>query len=209
MQNSFSIQCERSASTQAQQAILLWLIAMAVSLISVSPARASNADWKITEIYSNSSGTVQFIELFNPYPAGFLLNGLTLQSHVHTFNFPSNLIGDTTDKFMLLATPGYFALEPASVSADYNLGVNNFFNPNGDTLTFPVGSYSLTFGPGVLPTDGVMSLNLAWGDTSSGTAGPNSPTNFAGQVGHVPEPGAAAALVLAGSLVVAFRRRKS
>ena len=42
------------------------LAAVAVLLSLAAPARAGHHSWDFTEIFSNASGTVQFVELFCP-----------------------------------------------------------------------------------------------------------------------------------------------
>src|SRR5882672_1663346 len=68
--------------------------------------------WKIDEVYSNASGTVQFIEMFDPSANETAMNGATLASQGHSFTFGANLPAATATQnhHLLLATPGYFAL---------------------------------------------------------------------------------------------------
>ena len=69
--------------------------------------------YRIDELYSNASGTVQFIELSVDYyddesywsgvPLTTTRNGIT-----HTFRFPSNLPSeDTANTTVLIATQGF------------------------------------------------------------------------------------------------------
>jgi hypothetical protein len=153
-------------------------------------AQAAFHLWKIDEVYSNASGSVQFIELSASTNGGQqFVNGQTLKSNGHTFSFTANLPSDTTNKHFLLATPGYFALTGVP-TADYNLGVNNFFNVNGDTINYAGGINTLAFTAGQLPTNGLNSLNRDYnaGPTTF-TVGSNSPTDFTGTAGSVIKPG--------------------
>jgi hypothetical protein len=145
--------------------------------------------WQITEVYSNASGTVQFIELHTATGnanggSQQFVSGHTLASNGHTFNFTTNLPGDTLNKDFILATPGYFALGASVPTADYNLGVNNFFSVTGDTINF-ASVNTLTFTAGQLPTNGLNSLNRAFNPATptTFTVGTNSPTNFSNTSG--------------------------
>lgn len=175
-------------------------------------AQASFHLFDIQEIYTNSAGTVQFIELFSPsagqgslsgHSVTFELNGVTSA----TFNL-SNLVGDTTNKTVLLGTANLTALY--SVTPDFVIpanfftaGANNFINFSGGT-----DKVNLT----LLPTNGTWSLNGLIndaGETSASTSvnAQATPTNFAGQTATIPEP-AAAALVVLASGVTGLRRRR-
>lgn len=158
-------------------------------------AKAAFHLWAIQEIYSNSSGTVQFIEFYDGFGgqeftafqdvsvtnlANTQTNTYTLTHHLPSNANPQDSFGHT----FLLGTAGLQAAggpAPDFVVPDGFLftggGSIDFFGLNG-------GSYP------ALPTNGSLSLNWDFG-----TTGTNSPKNFAGQTGVVPEP---AALVLAG-----------
>ncbi len=92
--------------------------------------------WKISEMYSNVDGTVQFIELFNDTGSsseGFLsFTSFTTDSN--SYAYPNDLSGDTAGKRFLMATSGFAALSGAP-APDYIIPAH-FFDPNGDTLTF-------------------------------------------------------------------------
>ncbi len=143
------------------------------------PADANFHLWEIKEIYTNSDGTVQFIELFTSSDGQHVLNNhqiiASLGGDTHTFTFPSSSGTPTEDKHLLIATAG-FSLLTGSVAPDFTLPDGFLFAPNG-TVNF-VGADSRTYT--TLPTDGVMSLNYP-----GGTLGVNSPTNFAGTQGNV------------------------
>jgi serralysin len=160
-------------------------IATILSIAVASSAHAAFHLWQIGEVYSNASGTVQFIELFTNASGQDFTGGSALSSNSHSFTLPTDLPSDTTNHFFLLATPGYFALSGVP-KADFNLGVNNFFSTSGDTLNW-ANVNSLSFTGVQLPLDGVNSLNRAFNATSF-TDAKNSPTNFAGQAGSIPEP---------------------
>ena len=156
----------------------------------VVPAHATFHLWKIDEVYSNASGTIQFIEFQQPNfefdDERFLTQAGTVtdSTFANTFTFTSDLpSAPTANSHFLLASPGYAAL-PGVPTPDYILPTNDFFSISGDTITYAHGIDSLTFTGAQLPTDGMNSLNRAYGATTF-TTGINSPTNFAGQTGTV------------------------
>ena len=117
--------------------------------------------WKITEVYSNADGSVQFIELrVNVSGENFIANHVisftpTGGSAVN-YTIPTNLVGNTSNKSLLLATSGFSSL-PGGVTPDFIIP-SGFLSAGGGTLNV-FGVDSITFGTGVLPTDGVNSLN--------------------------------------------------
>jgi len=144
-----------------------------------APLQAAFHLWQINELYSNSDGTVQFVELTALAGGQQFLAGHTLTSSsgatTNTFTFPSNLPGDTAGKRMLIATAGFAAL--GVVTPDYTVP-NNFFFRNGGTVNFAGAD---VWNHPALPTDN-RSLDR------SGSAIANSPTNFAGNTGNVQAP---------------------
>jgi hypothetical protein len=183
------------------------LIAAGLAIAS-SRVRASFHEWKITEVYSDASGTNQFIEMFDPAPGENFINtfGAFIGSNSNSYSFPSDLAGDTTNTHLLIATPGFAGL-PGGVIPDFTIPAH-FFSPAGDTINYDFLN-SLTFSAGQLPTNGVNSLNRAYADPSIGASAVNSPTNFNGDVGSVstPEP-AGVALAGIGCGFASLRRRK-
>jgi hypothetical protein len=200
-------------------------IAVAISVLSATflggfaarPASAFGHLWDITEVYSDGDGTVQFIEMFTNVDLENELSQTFLLSALHQFNFPTDLVGSTANRHLLVATAA-FASQPGAVTPDYVMP-DSFIRTTGDTLSFwsegvppygfPVQWDVFSFGGSApsLPTDGVDSLHRAFG-SSTIASGPNSPTNFSGQVGSlVPEPGSAW-LLGAGLAAVALQRRR-
>jgi serralysin len=178
------------------------LIAALTLLGATAPAQAAFHLWTITEVYSDASGSLQFIELAdNSGFQGFVL-GQTFQlsdsgnTITHSYTFPNNLAGVPPVSHMLLGTAG---IQAAGGPAPDFIIPNNFVFTAGGNISFfnASGAY-----PG-LPTDG--NLSYTWG---GGTAA-NTPLNFNGQSGHVsvPEP-ATTSLLLAGISALAFARRK-
>lgn len=185
--------------------------------VSAAPARAASHLWVVNEIFSNADGTIQFLEMRNPTSAAneTALAGKWVRSvqSSEQFNFTQNLPPNSTAfKFLLLATQGFADLRGAP-TPDYIMP-DNFLLLNGDTLKY--WNYitgDMTYGPGALPTDGVLSLDR------DGNTATNSPTNFAGQSGSVnassgiptmSEVGLMimAAVLIGGACIVISRRRR-
>ena len=178
----------------------LWVLCMSGS------ARAANHLWDISEIFSNSSGTVQFIELHDDFSFEGFFNGLQLLSsnsaatQTNTFTFPADLPDpiNTSNKYVLIATAGFTAA-PGSVTPDYILTMpSNFLFTGGGSITYTGSFDSISYAS--MPTDGTMSLtrNLT---THVVTTAVNSPTNFTGASGSVPEPAVGGALLLVATLI--------
>ncbi len=159
----------------------VFFVGAIIFLTFLTQAFGLNHLWRISEIYSNDDGTVQFIELFNNSVStieGFLsVTSFTTDSN--SYFYPSDLVGDTAFKRFLMATPDFNDL-PGAPAPDYIIPAN-FFDPDGDTLTFvfSIGSDAVTFGPGQLPVDGINSIDRDL------VVGLNSPTNFAAAAGSV------------------------
>jgi len=173
-------------------------------LMIAAPVRGAFHLWEIREIYTDASGTLQFVEFFTT--SGFeqfvggqqvvVRNvGNTLQN---TFTIPSNLSGSTANRSFLLGTAG---IDPAGGPAPDFVIPNNFLFANGGSISFfGVNSGSYT----ALPTDGALSRT--WGDGNA----LNSPQNFAGMGGTVvPEPSTFALFALSGLGVFWMLRRRS
>ena len=85
------------------------------------------------------------------------LPGQTLSSNANNLVIPGPpLTPPTTNMTYLLGTAAFAAL-PGAPTPDAILP-DNFFSTGGDTITYGVWD-SFTFGAGVLPTDGINSLN--------------------------------------------------
>jgi hypothetical protein len=153
-------------------------------ILATTSAQATFHLWQITQLYSDPTGTVQFIELTNGnFDGQNLLMGNTITSNTNSYTFPNNLPFNTANHHFLIATPGYAAISGVP-APDYVLPSNNWFSLSSDTINY-AGVNSLTFTPGQLPTDGVNSVNRAYNSTVLFVA-ENSPTNFAGAAGRVP-----------------------
>jgi serralysin len=175
---------------------------MIVFAASACPALASFHTWRISEVYSNAAGNVQFIEFQQPSSVPDderFVNNQTITTSaapIHSFTIVGNLpSAPLANSYFLVGTPDYAALASAP-DPDYTLPAGSFFNISGDTLTFAVTVDTLTFGSGALPTNGTDSLTrTSWGSGTT-TTGAATPTNFAGQTGTVPEPSFAVVLLV-------------
>ena len=186
-------------------------IAAAAILAAVGSARATFHEWLPEEIFSNASGTVQYIEFSNTFDLENLLSStsITAATTGNTYHFPTNLASSSTSGHKLLvATPGYAAL-PGVPTPDYVLPSNNFFSITGDSVHL-IGTAQpfLTFTSGQLPTDGHTALFFNGTTLSTGLS---SPTNFAGVSGTVavPETTTLALLVGSGGLLLCRRSRRN
>lgn len=165
---------------------------LAVSLASFCfsiPVMAGSHSWRFSELFSNASGTVQFIEL-KCDPSGengvgsLLITVVVGGSTVNTFTFPPGpLPGSTLNKKLLLATNGFTAL-PGAPARDFALP--NGFLPLTGTFTLryhPGGNYDTNIVPaGAIPTNGINSLQYttflqAGVDTFTNNTA-NNPTNY-------------------------------
>ncbi len=155
-------------------------IALTSCLLLTPVPRSCQANfhlWFIKEIYTNPSGSVQFIELFTTSDAQQFVktNNVTLTSNSHTFTFPTDTPSPTSNHHILLATAN-FNLIPGGATPDYTIP-SNFFSTSGDTINFASGIDVDTFAS--IPTDGINSLNYT-SQTSSSTTSINSPRDYSG-----------------------------
>jgi len=179
---------------------LTWFALGVCSAALITPsARAAYHLWSLREVYTDSSGNLQFIELSSPFGGQQFVGGQQMSianvggTVTHTFTIPSNLPGDTAIHSLLLGTSGIQAA--GGPAPDYIIPTGFLFS-GGGTISFwgqNSGSYS------ALTTDGVFSRT--WGDGNA----TNSPQNFAGQTGVVqgapPAPPVILSLTAQASLV--------
>src|SRR5437016_311124 len=108
-------------------------LALTIFAWAALPAHASFHLWMIDEIYSNASGTVQFIELStNSGGQQFLLShsiSASQSGSTHSFNFTNNLPGDSANHHFLVATQGFADL--GIVTPDFIVPNGFLFLPNG------------------------------------------------------------------------------
>ena len=152
-------------------------IVLMSAALTATPAEAIFHFWYIKEIYSNESGSVQFIELFTANNGQHVTNGEQITTGANTFTFNGPTGTPTTNKHLLLATASFVSL-PGAVSPDFpTIPIPpNFFNPAGDTINF-IGADLKTF-TGLL-TGNVNSRNYTVpGEFAGASIRVNSPTNF-------------------------------
>ena len=193
-------------------------LASAASLFGASVASAGIHTWRVKEVFSNASGTIQFVELIESQAAGagaeLGVAATSITSNLKSTNWSGATVTTPTGQKSFLIASATFAALPGAPTPDAIIPVGSmpFFNPAGDTITFAGGIDSWTFG--AVPTNGVNSLDRATG------AGTNSPKNRLGATGTVnaaPAPVPSVSFWMAAGLVsalcamgaVALRRRAS
>lgn len=201
---------------RSSDVLLQVVVCVALGSLAAETAQAKAHLWRISEIFSNADGTIQFIEL-NECCGSVderLLTNASLTSNANTYEFPNNLPIFPTTAFgwVLIATADFAAL-PGAPTPDYIIPPN-FFDPAGDTITYVGGADAAVLAPGALPTDGLNALARDI-DTGALTVAVNSPINFANEAGSVVPPPqvstglpwlVVSAVALAGSVAV-YRRR--
>lgn len=172
---------------------------LAIILLFTGRATAFFHNYNINELYSNTDGSLQFIELINGnvngemFSAGQLLT-VTQGGASHSFTFPSNLPSSATaNTTVLLATQSFADL--AIVTPDFIIPAGFLFIDGGKLNLGTAVFDSITYA--ALPTGGNLSMNR------NGTTGVNSPKNFAGAIGTVPAPPQVLNLGLGWNLVSA------
>ena len=164
------------------------LVGCATALFTVamlpSPAQAGFHLWTIREVYTDSSGSLQFIELVDSFGGQIFVGGKTINvtnlgaTQTLSFTLPGNLSGSTAGNTLLFGTAGLAAA--GGPTPDYIIPNNFLFAAGGS-----IGFFGSNGGPyTALPTDGSNSRTWAGGNAL------NSPQNHAGQTGTivVPEP---------------------
>src|SRR5438128_10765928 len=78
------------------------IAAIIAASLAVTPAQGAFHLWNIREVYTDASGTEQFIELSTASPGQTFVGGHQISvsdgSTTHTFTIPSNLGSDTANK---------------------------------------------------------------------------------------------------------------
>ncbi len=196
--------------------LICFAVVFCASMMNASPARAGFHLWQVRELYSNSSGTLQFIELFTTSntQTNFSVVRSIAVSDVNglgtkTFNLPIATLAPTANKTILFGTAG---LQAAGGPAPDHIIPNNFlFTAGGRINLFNTAAISGNYT--ALPTDGVQSRVFSpAGINNTPSNAPNSPTNFAGQNGVVvvPEPTSILLVSLAmGGFYTLARRRNA
>jgi len=187
---------------------------LCAAMMITAPARAAFHLWSIQEVYTNSSGTLQFIELVDSPasdPFGFqnsvnfqsinVSNLAGTQTNPYTVPASPTLAGNTLGHTLLFGTSGIQAA--GAPAPDFTIP-NGFLFSAGGTINF----FGQNSGPYSAPTDGILSRTWNGGDAI------NSPMNYAGQTGTivpVPEPALILSPVAAGfgGVCLWLRRRRT
>ena len=197
------------------------LVAGVASLLVAGAASAGSHLWRFSEFYSSPDRKIQFIEMQEIGGSDFETG---LSNHwyaTNTYNLDhsellgSNLTLPTANQKFLVGTESYAAL-PGVPAPDYVLP-DGIIDPSGDTIVWWF-YQTIEIPPGVMPSDGVMSISVEDPDIPTYTVGVNSPTNLAGDTGSVVLPSAVPSgrawgiplsllLVGTGMLSIAYSRR--
>jgi hypothetical protein len=160
-------------------AVAVAALAALALLIAPSPAQAGHHLWRLTQLFSNASGTIQFAQLFVNEDNEQGVGPFTLTASGHTLNFVTNLPSTTTaNKWILVGTSSYASL-PGAPAPDYIIP-SGFFATGGGTMIYATSVDTWNYG--AVPTDGVHSL------MRDGTTPVNSAVNFAGATASVTAP---------------------
>ena len=158
------------------------------TLIFASAASAGIHTWRFSEVFSNSDGSIQFVELVDQGTGGSetgVGNG-TLSSNLQTYILAEGAVAAPTNgRHYLIATQSFADLPGAPVP-DAIIPISNipFFSAAADVLGF-------SFSPGLTvtaaPTNGTDSVHVSYsGLVEVGqSVAVNSPTNYAGATGSV------------------------
>jgi len=182
-----------------------WAAVFCASTMITSPARGAFHLWSLQELYSNASGTLQFIELVDQGVGGqeFVQNTTISVTNVggtmtHMFTFPTNLPGNSFEKTFIIGTSG---IQAAGGPVPDFVVPNGFLFTGGGSISYFQASGPYT----ALPLDGLMCRDFPSG-TNNAT---NSPVNFAGQTGvvnGVPEPTALVLTSIGAGIFGVYRR---
>lgn len=155
--------------------------ALVACLLAASQLQASFHHWVISELYSSADGKVQFIELACDETGENAVGGQRLYcsqgSRTNIFTFPTDPVGNTFNKKLLLASAN-FAAQPGAVTPNYTFPTNFLFLGNGRVNFANVDALNYTG----LPSDGRRSLLRSGSQFVQAT---NTPQNFAGHVGSI------------------------
>src|SRR5687767_2903143 len=152
-----------------------WIVVL-VAMLAATSAQAGHHSWDITELYSNGSGSTQYVELFCPVNGEAGLGPFTLTSTTNTLNFVTSLSSSATANTWVLCATSNFSALPGGITPDYIIPAN-FFPTAGGTINYAGGADIWNYG--AVPTNGILALQR------NGSTATNSPRNFAGATGSV------------------------
>jgi len=153
---------------------------------TAAPAHAAHHLWRLERAFSSPDGTLQYVELFTTDSSETGVGGQTVAgSSTNPFTFPAALAGNTTNTWLLLASPNFQAV--TGIQPDGILPAG-FLSRSGGNLNYANGIDTWTYG--ALPTDGRTML-VRNPSTNQVTTAPALATNFAGASASVVAPAAA------------------
>ena len=149
-------------------------------LIFGNQSKASFHLWDISEIYSNSDGTIQYIELETTFDNQGLLSGHSITANsdgnVVTYNITTDVSNSTANQKLLFGTAALSA-QIGGVTPDYIIP-DLFFGRNAGSIIINFANAdTVTFSGNDIPTE----AHLALDDSLAVVL--NTPTNFAGEMG--------------------------
>jgi hypothetical protein len=179
------------------RARLAILVAIVVIVAAPSPARASHHLWRFSQLYSNASGTEQFIQMVVGEDGEDQIGSVPITGGAQPFTFSTSLNKTTTsiNKWILIATADFGGL-PGGVTPDYVIPAH-FLSTGGGTLSYGGGVDTWTYG--ALPVDGVSALHKSG---AAVTTSANTPENFNLQSGSVNLASAVPTLPRAGLIAL-------
>jgi hypothetical protein len=197
-------------SKRFPRSVARFVAALFAMIVGAAPAFARPVHlWSIQEVYSNNTGSLQFIELvdnfgFNNATAGTTINVFNSDnSQEHSYPLPgADLQGNTLGHMLLFGTAGIHAA--GGPTPDYTIPDGFLFTAGGTINYFALNGPNNGVYP-ALPTDGILAR-----DWQSGASVPNFETNYSGQSGSitpVPEPSVLVLTPLAVAFGLAHRRR--
>lgn len=138
---------------------------IAVSLVitgSIQPSQADFDQWQINEVFASADGSIQFIELSTSAAnqqdlrGQFLVATDGVSQQQNSLVFPSNLIGETANTSVLIATDGFALL--TGLTPDFVIDAG-FLPLAGGSLNFADGTSTVVYEAGQLPQNGIQSIN--------------------------------------------------
>jgi hypothetical protein len=173
------------------------LLLVGIVVLAATPAQAFFHEWEFKEVYTNADGSMQYIELQAFLSTEIFATGAQIvavsDGVTRTFTFPGDLAGNTLNRHLLIASPGFERLAGA-VTPDLYLPSGLFFDPGAASITITLNHPSLpgidqiTFAGAALPLNGRDSLTDTTIHTPTTTlvASQSSPTNYGGAAGALP-----------------------
>src|SRR5689334_2829707 len=173
----------RKAPIMARAFVSLTVLALA---LVATPVRAAFHTFRIDQVYSNASGTAQYVVMREStgsngenFWAGNRLETTAMDGTKQQFTFQSNLpSGSTASHSVLIATASFAALNV--VAPDYIVPDHFIPTGGGGKLDYASGTDEIALP--ALPADGVTAIDR-FGNRVAAT-----PTNFAGATATLTPP---------------------